>query len=37
MIEAPAITNLIGNSVATVAVAKWENEIDLEKSRRSIG
>lgn len=30
MSEARAITNLIGNSVATVIIAKWENEIDLE-------
>ncbi len=28
MSEARAITNLIGNAVATVLVAKWENEID---------
>jgi aerobic C4-dicarboxylate transport protein len=37
MSEARAITNLIGNSVATVVVAKWENEIDLETSRHKIG
>lgn len=37
MSEARAITNLIGNSVATVVVAKWENEIDPEISRRMIG
>ncbi|MES2766904.1 MAG: dicarboxylate/amino acid:cation symporter [Bacteroidota bacterium] len=28
MSEARAITNLIGNAVATVVVSKWENEID---------
>ncbi len=28
MSEARAITNIIGNSVATVVVAKWENEYD---------
>jgi aerobic C4-dicarboxylate transport protein len=37
MSEARAITNLIGNSVATVVVAKWENEIDQEASQRMIG
>jgi len=37
MSEARAITNLIGNSVATVVVAKWENEIDTELSKRTIG
>ncbi|MEI7662068.1 MAG: dicarboxylate/amino acid:cation symporter [Bacteroidota bacterium] len=30
MSEARAITNLIGNSVATLVIAKWEKEIDLE-------
>ena len=34
MSEARAITNLIGNSVATVIIAKWENEIDLETANR---
>jgi aerobic C4-dicarboxylate transport protein len=37
MSEARAITNLIGNSVATVVVAKWENEIDPDTSRKAIG
>lgn len=37
MSEARAITNLIGNSVATVVVAKWENEIDTDLSKRTIG
>ncbi|GEK35144.1 C4-dicarboxylate transporter DctA [Kurthia sibirica] len=31
MSEARAITNLIGNSVATVAISKMENEFDAEK------
>ena len=31
MSECRALTNLIGNGVATLAVAKWENELDLEK------
>jgi aerobic C4-dicarboxylate transport protein len=37
MSEARAITNLIGNSVATVVVAKWENELDEEASKKAIG
>jgi len=37
MSEARAITNLIGNSVATVVVARWEKEIDFEAARREIG
>jgi aerobic C4-dicarboxylate transport protein len=37
MSEARAITNLIGNAVATVAVAKWEKEIDPEMSKQAIG
>ena len=37
MSEARAITNLIGNSVATVVVAKWENEIDRTVSKEAIG
>ncbi len=37
MSEARAITNLIGNAVATVVVAKWEKEIDPVASRKTIG
>ncbi len=37
MSEARAITNLIGNAVATVVVAKWENEIDGVISKKAIG
>jgi aerobic C4-dicarboxylate transport protein len=37
MSEARAITNLIGNSVATVVIAKWEKEIDLDVARKEIG
>lgn len=36
MSEARAITNLIGNSVATLVVATWENEIDLETAKSTI-
>jgi aerobic C4-dicarboxylate transport protein len=34
MNEIRALTNLIGNAVATVAVARWDGEIDLEQARR---
>jgi len=34
MSEARAITNLIGNGVATVAVSHWEGELDVERARR---
>jgi aerobic C4-dicarboxylate transport protein len=34
MSEARALTNLIGNGVATVVVSRWENELDLPKLQR---
>jgi aerobic C4-dicarboxylate transport protein len=34
MSEARAITNLIGNGVATVIVAKWERSFDAAKAAR---
>ena len=34
MSEARAITNLIGNGVATVVVARWEGAIDTDQMRR---
>jgi aerobic C4-dicarboxylate transport protein len=34
MSEARALTNLIGNGVATIVVSKWENELDREKLAR---
>ncbi|MCL6262669.1 dicarboxylate/amino acid:cation symporter [Craterilacuibacter sp. RT1T] len=34
MSEARAITNLIGNGVATVVVAKWENALDVARMHR---
>ncbi|MDQ0272886.1 aerobic C4-dicarboxylate transport protein [Cytobacillus purgationiresistens] len=36
MSEGRAITNLIGNGIATVAVAKSENEFDVEKNKHAI-
>jgi aerobic C4-dicarboxylate transport protein len=32
MNEVRAVTNLIGNAVATVAMAKWENQLDLNQA-----
>jgi aerobic C4-dicarboxylate transport protein len=31
MSEARALTNLIGNGVATVVVSKWENALDTQR------
>ena len=37
MSEARALTNLIGNAVATLAVARWEGELDLQRAQRVLG
>ena len=34
MSEARAITNLIGNAVATVVIARWDGALDLPHARR---
>ena len=34
MSEARALTNLVGNAVATIVVSKWENELSLEQAKR---
>ncbi len=34
--EARAVTNLIGNSVATIAIARWDGAIDLDQARRTL-
>src|SRR5262245_28380471 len=34
MSEARALTNLVGNGVATVVIAKWEDALDEERMRR---
>ena len=34
--EARAVTNLIGNSVATVAIAKWDGALDMDKARETL-
>jgi aerobic C4-dicarboxylate transport protein len=36
MSEARALTNLVGNGVATVVVAKWEGALDRERLRRQL-
>ena len=36
MSEARALTNLVGNGVATVVVAKWENALDSERMRQHL-
>lgn len=34
MSEARAITNLIGNTVATVAIARWDGALDVDRANR---
>jgi aerobic C4-dicarboxylate transport protein len=34
MSEARALTNLVGNAVATLVVARWERELDVARARR---
>lgn len=36
MSEARALTNLIGNGVATIVVARWENELDHDALQREL-
>jgi aerobic C4-dicarboxylate transport protein len=33
MSEARALTNFVGNGVATIVVSRWENELDVERMR----
>ena len=33
MSEARALTNFVGNAVATVVVSKWEHELDLDRAK----
>ena len=37
MSEARALTNFIGNGVATIVVSKWEKELDTEKMKQIVG
>jgi aerobic C4-dicarboxylate transport protein len=36
MSEARALTNLIGNGVATIVVAKWTNELDENRLQAAL-
>jgi aerobic C4-dicarboxylate transport protein len=36
MSEARALTNLVGNGVATVVVSRWERELDMKKMTRML-
>ena len=37
MSECRALTNIIGNAVATVVVSRWENQIDEEQLKKTLG
>lgn len=37
MSEARALTNLVGNGVATIFVSKWTNQLDVEKMKAELG
>ncbi len=37
MSEARALTNLIGNGVATIVVSRWEKELDLKQLDKELG
>jgi aerobic C4-dicarboxylate transport protein len=37
MSEGRALTNIIGNTVATIVVAKWEKELDMDTAKKLIG
>jgi aerobic C4-dicarboxylate transport protein len=37
MSEARALTNLMGNAVATIVVSRWEKELDMDTARGHIG
>lgn len=37
MSECRALTNFIGNAVATIVVARWENELDQETLKKELG
>ncbi|MBS7545040.1 dicarboxylate/amino acid:cation symporter [Ancylobacter oerskovii] len=36
MSECRALTNFVGNAVATIVVARWEGELDADKLRRAL-
>ena len=36
MSECRALTNLVGNAVATIVVARWENELDKDQLAQAL-
>jgi aerobic C4-dicarboxylate transport protein len=36
MSECRGLTNFIGNAVATIVVARWEDEVDMDRLRRTL-
>jgi aerobic C4-dicarboxylate transport protein len=36
MSECRALTNFVGNAVATIVVARWENELDVERLNEAL-
>jgi aerobic C4-dicarboxylate transport protein len=37
MSEARALTNMMGNAVATLAVARWEGALDRDRAKQVLG
>ncbi|MBX3203268.1 MAG: cation:dicarboxylase symporter family transporter, partial [Labilithrix sp.] len=37
MSEARALTNIVGNAVATIVIARWEKQLDVEQAKRVLG
>jgi aerobic C4-dicarboxylate transport protein len=37
MSEARALTNFVGNAVATLVVSRWEKQLDLQRARALLG
>jgi aerobic C4-dicarboxylate transport protein len=36
MSEARALTSLVGNGVATLAISRWEGDLDMAKAQREL-
>jgi aerobic C4-dicarboxylate transport protein len=36
MSECRSLTNLVGNAVATIVVARWENALDTEQLNKTL-
>ncbi|HEY1536478.1 MAG TPA: cation:dicarboxylase symporter family transporter [Polyangiaceae bacterium] len=37
MSEARALTNFVGNAVATIVVSRWENQLDMQRTSTLLG